>query len=86
MPKITFILPVYKVEKYIRRAIDSLKAQTMDDWEAILIDDGSPDNCGKIAVGILRLVLYLFRKPPHKYEDSRQLRPGGAIRHRELHG
>ena len=48
MPKITFILPVYKVEKYIRRAIDSLKAQTMDDWEAILIDDGSPDNCGKI--------------------------------------
>ncbi len=48
MPKISFILPVYKVEKYIGRAIDSLKSQTMDDWEAIFIDDGSPDHCGEI--------------------------------------
>ncbi len=48
MPKISFILPVYKVEKYIRRAIDSLKSQTLDDWEAIFIDDGSPDDCGRI--------------------------------------
>lgn len=48
MPKISFILPIYKVEKYLPRAINSLKNQTNNDWEAILIDDGSPDNCGKI--------------------------------------
>lgn len=48
MPKITFILPIYKVERYLPQAIFSLKNQTMGDWEAILIDDGSPDGCGEI--------------------------------------
>lgn len=41
-------MPVYKVEKQLPKAIESIKAQTFSDWEAILIDDGSPDNCGKI--------------------------------------
>ena len=48
MPKITFILPIYKVEQYLPRAINSLKNQTDPDWEAILVDDGSPDGCGAI--------------------------------------
>ncbi|MCR5485635.1 MAG: glycosyltransferase family 2 protein [Clostridiales bacterium] len=48
MPKITFVLPIYGVEKYLQKAIDSLKAQTFSDWEAVLVDDGSKDNCGKI--------------------------------------
>jgi glycosyltransferase involved in cell wall biosynthesis len=39
---------VYKVEPYLRRCVDSILAQTFDDFELILVDDGSPDNCGNI--------------------------------------
>lgn len=48
MPKISVIVPVYKVEAYIHRCIDSIINQTYRDLEIILVDDGSPDNCGKI--------------------------------------
>lgn len=48
MPTISIIIPVYKVEKYIRTCLDSILNQTFTDWEALLIDDGSPDNCGAI--------------------------------------
>ncbi len=47
-PKISVIVPVYKAEKYIRRCLDSIVAQTFTNWECILVDDGSPDNSGKI--------------------------------------
>ncbi len=46
--KVSIIVPVYKAEKYIRRCLDSIVAQTMQDWECILVDDGSPDKCGEI--------------------------------------
>ena len=45
---ISIIVPVYKVEKYLYRCIDSILAQTFADFELILVDDGSPDNCGVI--------------------------------------
>lgn len=47
-PKISIIVPVYKVEKYLSRCLDSIVAQTFTDWECILVDDGSPDSSGKI--------------------------------------
>lgn len=47
-PKISVIIPVYKVEQYISRCIDSILVQSFSDFELILIDDGSPDNSGKI--------------------------------------
>lgn len=47
-PAITVIMPVYKVEKYLRRCIESVLSQTFHDWELILVDDGSPDTCGAI--------------------------------------
>ncbi|MCI5606734.1 MAG: glycosyltransferase [Treponema sp.] len=47
-PKISIIVPVYNVEKYLKRCIDSILAQTFTDFECILIDDGSPDNCPAI--------------------------------------
>ena len=47
-PKISIIVPVYKVEPYIHKCVDSILAQTFTDFELILVDDGSPDNCGKI--------------------------------------
>ncbi len=47
--KVSIIVPVYKVpEEYLRKCIESLTAQTLKDIEIILVDDGSPDNCGKI--------------------------------------
>lgn len=42
--KVTVIVPVFKVEKYLRRCVDSLLAQTLSSLEIILVDDGSPDN------------------------------------------
>ena len=44
-PKVSIIVPVYKVEKYLRRSMDSLVGQTLDGVEIICINDGSPDNC-----------------------------------------
>lgn len=46
--EISVIVPVYKVEKYIRDCIDSILAQSFNNFELILIDDGSPDQCGLI--------------------------------------
>ncbi|WP_227166600.1 glycosyltransferase, partial [Enterococcus faecium] len=48
MCEISIIVPVYKVEKYLRKCVDSILAQTFTDFEVILVDDGSPDNSGKI--------------------------------------
>ena len=47
-PQISIIVPVYKVEQYLSKCIDSILEQTYQNWELLLIDDGSPDNSGKI--------------------------------------
>ena len=44
-PLISVIVPVYKVEQYLGRCVESLLAQTYENVEIILVDDGSPDSC-----------------------------------------
>lgn len=46
--KFSVIIPIYKVEPYLHKCVDSVLAQTYEDLEIILVDDGSPDSCGKI--------------------------------------
>ena len=46
--KISIIMPVYKVEDYVGKAIESIQAQTLSEWELFAVDDGSPDNSGAI--------------------------------------
>lgn len=48
IPKVSIVIPVYKVEPYLRRCVDSVLAQTLSDLEIILVDDGSPDHCPEI--------------------------------------
>lgn len=48
MPFFSIIIPVYKCEPFLGRCLDSVLSQSFEDWEAILIDDGSPDNSGRI--------------------------------------
>ena len=60
MPKISVIIPVYNVEKYLRRCLDSVLAQTFTDWEAICVNDGSSDNSAQI------LAEYAERDPRFK--------------------
>lgn len=46
--KISVIMPVYKVEKFVGKAIESMQAQTLTDYEFLIVDDGTPDNSGAI--------------------------------------
>ena len=43
-PLVSIIIPVYKVEKYIEKCMQSLLDQTYDNFEALVVDDGSPDS------------------------------------------
>lgn len=48
MPKVSIIVPIYNVEKYLERCMQSLLNQTLKDIEIIMVDDESPDNCPKL--------------------------------------
>ena len=45
MPKLSIVVPVYNVEKYLDRCVSSIRNQIFSDWEMILVDDGSTDHC-----------------------------------------
>jgi glycosyltransferase involved in cell wall biosynthesis len=45
MPFFSIIVPIYKVEKYLDECVQSVLSQSFGDYECVLVDDGSPDNC-----------------------------------------
>ena len=51
VPQFSIIIPVYKVEPYLDRCVESVLKQTFPDFELILVDDGSPDRCGEMCDG-----------------------------------
>lgn len=54
MPKVSIIVPIYGVEPYLAQCVESLQNQTLSELEMILVDDGSPDNCGHLADAFAR--------------------------------
>ena len=54
--KISIIMPVYKVEEYVGKAIESILAQTFTDFEFLIVDDGTPDRSGEICVRMLKKI------------------------------
>ncbi len=68
MPTISIVIPIYKVEQYLERCIKSILNQSYKDIEMILVDDGSPDNCGKICDEYSRK--YSFIKTVHKENEG----------------
>lgn len=49
MPTLSIIIPIYNVERYLRRCLDALVEQSLLPYEVILVNDGTPDNSGAIA-------------------------------------
>ena len=48
-PFFSVVMPAYGVEKYLKKAVDSIRNQTFEDWELIIVEDGSPDRTGELA-------------------------------------
>ena len=64
-PKVTVILPTYNRAAYLTQAIDSIRAQTLKDWELIIIDDASTDNTPEVAQDVYATRLtYPLPSPP----------------------
>ena len=73
MPAVTVLMPTYNQARFIRRALDSLCAQTLEDWELLLIDDGSPDDTQAAAAPYLADPRIHY----HRFERNRGL--GAAL-------
>ena len=73
-PRISVIVAIYNAEKTLQRLLDSLKAQTMQDFEVLLIDDGSTDSSGSICDGIAASDsrFKVFHKPNEGIGATRQ--------------
>lgn len=72
---ITIITPVYNVERYLKECIDSILAQTFQNWELLLVDDGSTDKSGEICEEYARKDsrIKVIHKPNTGQADSRNL-------------
>lgn len=71
MPKISVVLPVFKAEEFLRRALNSLQAQTFSDWEVICVNDCTPDKSQDIVDEYMRL-----DKRIHSFKLEKNSGPG----------
>ncbi len=74
-PKISIIVPVYNVEQYLSRCVDSILAQEFTDFELLLVEDGSPDRCGQICDEYARhdARIRVFHKPNGGVSSARNV-------------
>lgn len=72
-PLVSVIVPVYKVEAYLERCVNSIMNQTYGNLEIILVDDGSPDNCGTICDQLSKkdTRITVYHKPNGGLSDAR---------------
>ena len=79
--RFSIIIPVYKVERYLREAVSSILAQTCDDYEIILVDDGSPDSCPRICDDLAEnsTRIKVIHKPNGGLSDARNAGTAVAI-------
>lgn len=72
-PLISIVVPIYKVEKYLEHCVKSILNQTVKDIEVILVDDGSPDNCGAICDELAKTDsrIKVIHKPNGGLSDAR---------------
>ena len=75
-PVVSIVTPVYNVEKFIRETMDSVRAQTYEDWELLLVEDGSTDGTPEVIQG------YLEETGESRIRLIRQEKNGGAARAR----
>lgn len=68
-PRVSVLMPTYKHGAFIRRAIESLCAQTFQDWELVMVDDGSPDNSAAVVAPYLSDARFVY----HRLERNRGL-------------
>lgn len=71
--QLSIIIPIYKVEKYLKKCVESVLSQTFDDYEILLVDDGSPDLCPKICDEFASLYkrVVVLHKPNGGLSDAR---------------
>ena len=76
--KISVIIPIYNVEKFVGKCIESVLNQTLDEIEIFAVDDGSPDNSGKIcddyAKKDKRLIVIHKKMVVHQKQEMWQLK------------
>lgn len=86
-PKISIIVPIYKAESTLLRCLNTLKAQTLTDFEVLMVDDGSPDRCGEMideyAAKDVRFKAY--HKPNGGVSSSRQFGIDHAVGEYTIH-
>lgn len=86
-PKISIIVPIYNTESTLLRCLDSLKAQTLTDFEVLMVDDGSPDRCGEMIdeYAAKDSRFKAFHKPNGGVSSSRQFGIDHAIGEYTIH-